>query len=165
MTIAVSPLQIVYRARREPVVRDPATFVQGSLLRDRAMPPGYVWGFGGDPEIYYYWRQPIVMPDRTVAMPKGDPDAFVAALREAGFRYLTFVVRRAAPDTAENATEPQPLAAPPDQPLRRDLLALADAPERHALRLLGTATAEQSTRQVYLFELRDPSLARQPLAD
>jgi hypothetical protein len=138
----------LYRMARDQVVRHPTTYIQADLLRGQK--PDHVWAFGGEPEIYYYWRQPILIPDRDLATHRGNPAAFVAGLRSAGFRYLTFAIGLT---PSVEAMEPQPFTAPARQPLRRDLLALLEAPQRYGLTRLGTAPAERASRAVYLFAI------------
>jgi hypothetical protein len=146
--IAASPLQILYRLSRDGIVRDPTTFVQAGLLR--AQPPGPVWGFGGEPEIYYYSRRPVMVPERALAAHHGDPRGLVGELRSAGFTYLTFAVSA---DATDGPIEAQPFTIPSRQPLRQDLLALVASADRYGLRLLGTARAERGSRVIYLFGL------------
>jgi hypothetical protein len=43
------------------------TYVQGRILKTAAAPAGKVWAFGGEPEVYQAWNQPIVYPFRTRA--------------------------------------------------------------------------------------------------
>lgn len=149
-----------YYAKRG-TTRDPATLQQAKLLRDAAAPRGKVWAFGGEPEVYAFWEQPVVypFPDReTVYNPlyrahAGRPAEFVAALRGAGFSYLTFSL---APAGSEGGLEPQMYGGFSGEPQRADLERLAAAPARFGLDPLGSLPADRGARRVYAFRIGGP---------
>jgi hypothetical protein len=158
---AVTLLQLgrmaFYFAKRG-ITRDPATLQQARLLREASAPAGKVWAFGGEPEVYSFWEQPIVypFPERdTVYNPlygahAGRPEEFVAALRGAGFSYLTFSL---APAAKEDGLEPQMYGGFSGQPRREDLEKLAAAPARFGLVPLGDLPAERGASRVYAFRI------------
>jgi hypothetical protein len=138
--------------------RDPATLQQARLLLKTGAPPGKVWAFGGEPEVYSFWGQPIVypFPDRDrVYNPlygahAGRPGEFVAALRGAGFSYLTFSL---APEGGGDGPEPQMYGGFSGEPRRGDLERIVAAPARFGLDPLGELSADRGANRVYAFRI------------
>jgi hypothetical protein len=138
--------------------RDPATLQQARVLREAGASPGKVWAFGGEPEVYAFWNQPVVypFPQRAAAYNPlygahaGRPGEFIAALRGAGFSYLTFSL---GPQGGAHAREPQIYGDFSGQPLREDLRRIVIASARLGLEPLGSLPADRGSTRVYAFRL------------
>ncbi len=143
--------RVVYRPERS----DSVTHVQGSSLVGAA--PGCVWAFGGEPEVYYFAGFPVHYPfydrDRQYNAiyrdRAGDPAAFVRALREASFSYLTFTLPAAPAAAAAGA--PQPYERYSGRARFDDLASLAADPARHGLEEVSAATV--GAERVYVYRL------------
>ncbi|HEX7182462.1 MAG TPA: hypothetical protein VF756_11510 [Thermoanaerobaculia bacterium] len=163
LAIAANLLQagrIPFFFLKRGVARDPATFQQARLLTAAGAPPGKVWAFGGEPEVYTFWGVPVVYPfperhrgyNQTYSSHAGEPSAFVAALRAAGFSYLTFSL---APSSSEGAGEERQIYGDfAVQPRRADLATIAGSPARLGLEPLGSLAADRGSTRVYAFRIR-----------
>jgi hypothetical protein len=137
---------------------DPATLQQARVLREAAASPGKVWAFGGEPEVYAFWDQPVVYPfpqraavyNPLYGAHAGRPGEFIAALRGAGFSYLTFSL---GPQGDAPAREPQVYGDFSGQPLREDLRRIVAASARYGLEPLGSLPADRGSTRVYAFRL------------
>jgi hypothetical protein len=138
----------------------PATYVQGRLLKAAQAPAGKVWAFGGEPEVYQAWNQPIVFPLRTRAQGyqglyrdlEGAPAAFVQRLREADFAYVAFSVAKDTPGTTPY--EEQLYGAYATQPRRSDLLHFIHSGSAYGLELIGRAPAARGQVEVHVYRIR-----------
>jgi hypothetical protein len=138
----------------------PATYVQGRILRQASATPGKVWAFGGEPEVYHGWNQPILVPFRTRAQGyqwlyrdhEGSPEAFVQRLRDSEFAYLAFSV--ATDSGAASPVEEQMYGGYASQPRRSDLLEIIRSAPAHGLELIGRAPASGGRAEVYVYRLR-----------
>jgi hypothetical protein len=142
----------------------PPTYVQGRLLRQAGAPAGKVWAFGGEPEVYQAWDQPIVFPLRTRPLGEqwlyrdceGSPDAFVQRLRDWGHEYLAFTVAKDAPATQTDYEE-QPYGVYASQPRRSDLRRFIESGSEYGLELLGKAPASGGRAEVFVYRIRRPT--------
>jgi hypothetical protein len=138
----------------------PVTYVQGRMLKEAAAPAGKVWAFGGEPEVYHAWNQPVVIPFRTRAQGyqwlyrdrEGAPGAFVQRLREAEFAYLAFSVTKV-PSGKSTPYEEQVYGGYASQPRRSDLLYLIHSGSAHGLELIGRAPAARGQVEVYVYRI------------
>jgi len=145
------------RATEEPSV----TYVQGSSIAAAGLRPGCIWAFGGEPEVYYFAGFAIRYPyrDRDRGYNSlywdhlGDPLAFVQALREASFAYLTFRLPGTMP-TDSNAGAPQPYERYSGRPRWHDLERLVTDPPAYGLEQISLADQEGQS-DVYLYRLSD----------
>lgn len=140
------------------------------LLTKHASRDNAVWSFGCEPEVYVEWGTAFYFPFREFRQQylpvyerhRGDPGAFVAAVKEQGCGYLTFTI---AEQSQQQEGDPEALEPQPywfgEFPLRSDLCALADDPEQYGLRLLGEIQAAPG-RRVLLFSLARSRDAEQP---
>jgi hypothetical protein len=172
--IALQAGRVLYNVRvKGTVVNDPASFVQASLLREAGVPMGRIWAFGGEPEIYYFWGNPEIFPffqmDSYLApyrQNRGNPAAFVSALRAVGFSYLCVTVPRNA-DRAHLADEGRSLGSQESNadsdvqpnsddfiPLPSDLLAVSAHPAQYGLHLVGSRIADAGHSTAYVFLVR-----------
>jgi hypothetical protein len=159
----VQALRVPFRLRatEEPS----ATYVQGSSIAAADLGPGCIWAFGGEPEVYYFAGFAIRYPyrDRDRAYNSlywdhvGDPLAFVQALREASFAYLTFRLPGTAPTDA-NAGAPQPYERYSGRPRWHDLERLAADPPAYGLEQISLADQEGPT-DVYVYRLSNGRVA------
>jgi hypothetical protein len=139
----------------------PAAYVQGRLLKEAAAPCGKVWAFGGEPEVYQAWQQPVLYPFRTRAEGyqwlyrdlEGAPAAFVGRLRKAGFSYLAFAVAKDPPDQ-RTPYEEQDYGPFASQPLREDLLHFIQSGSSYGLELVGRAPADRGKVEVCVYRIR-----------
>jgi hypothetical protein len=145
----------------------PPTYVQGRLLKQAKAPAGKVWAFGGEPEVYQAWDQPIVFPFRKRPMGEqwlyrdceGSPDAFVQRLRDWQYDYLTFAVAKDS-STTQTGYEDQPYGGYASQPRRSDLRRFIESDSAHGLELLGKAPASGGQAEVFVYRIRPISPAR-----
>jgi hypothetical protein len=151
-----------YWLRREAPIRNPCTLVMGRELKAAQVEPGPVWAFGAEPELYYFWGQPIAYPvfdqttlhQRVYDIHRVDPEGFIEELRLQGYRYLIFRVERSVSTRssaggADSVTVKQAYGSNP--PLREDLEALIASPDRYHLEPLFQAEADAGTSAIHAF--------------
>jgi hypothetical protein len=151
-----------YWLAREGPTRGPSTLVIGQELKASQVEPGPVWAFGAEPELYYFWGQPIVFPvldqtvlhERVYGAHRGNPAGFIDELRRQGYRYLIFRVEGSVSTgssvgAVESATVKQAYGS--DPPLRADLEALIGSPGRYHLEPLFQVEADAGTSAIHAF--------------
>jgi hypothetical protein len=146
---------------------EPATYVQGRLLRNSGAAPGQVWAFGGEPEVYVAWDQPIVFPFRNLdhgyqslyRENEGNPRAFVESLRSCGFAYIAFSLRGTASGDG-TVLEEQAYGGFVSQPQRDDLVDMIDHGPCFGLELVGHAPAAGGEFEAYVFRIGPPRSCR-----
>jgi hypothetical protein len=151
-----------YWLRGQGPARDPCTLVIGRELKALQVAPGRVWAFGAEPEVYYFWGQPIAFPvfdqpalhDRVYGVHRGNPVGFVDELRRQGYRYLIFRVEGSASTGCSDGSIEGPTVKQvygSDPPSRNDLESLIGSPGRYHLEPLFQVEADAGTSGIHAF--------------
>ncbi len=159
VVIVVQSGRILWRLRKfPPTANQQITYVQAELAKLSAVPPGKVWAFGNEPEIYAYWGQAIDYPfdqrdqyARVYADQAGNPAGFIQSLRHNGVRYLTFSL---SPVGRSGNTEPQ-MPYGITEPLRSDLVSIQREAPALGLALRNMRELDKVTGSLYFFEIID----------
>jgi len=136
----------------------PASAVAASTLDSNNAPEVRVWAFGIEPEIYALRRQAIyytyrnrhVDYQRLYLENQGRPEAFLAALRADGYRYL---VTRIGPPRPRDPSDPSTY----DDPLvRSDLIRIGERAGTLPLKRLPSQSNRAGADEVEVYELLAP---------